>query len=144
VYSLTVEVGEGVGEGVGDGVGVGDGDKVGVGVGVGVGDGVGEDVGATVCVGVGEIELTGEGEGVGTVVTAGVGLKVALTFTPRLQTLLLPFLIQVNSLFFEKTTAPTFLHFPPARGLLAETDSIEEIEIRSVNPIARVRRIREV
>jgi hypothetical protein len=142
VYSLTVEVGEGVGEGVGDGVGVGDGDKVGLGV--GVGDGVGEDVGATVCVGVGEIEITGEGEGVGTIVTAGVGLEVALTFTPRLHTLLLPFLIQVNSLFFEISTAPTFLHFPPARGVLADTDSIEEIEIRSVNPIARVRRIREV
>ena len=113
-------------------------------MGVGIGVGVGEGVGATVCIGVGEIEITGEGEGVGVIVTAGVGLGVALTLTPRLHTPLLPFLIHVNSLFLDITTAPTFLHAPPARGVFAETDSIEEVEIRSVNPIARVRRIREV
>jgi len=139
-----VEVGEGVGVeesvGVGLGVGVGDGDKVGVGVGEGVGVGVGERVGA----GVGGIEITGEGDGVGEIVRTGVGLGTTLTLTPRLHTLLLPFLTQVNSLFFEITTAPIFLHAAPARGVFAETDSIEAIETRSVNPIARVRRISEV
>ena len=140
VYSLTVEVGEGDGVGVGVGEGVGDGDKVGVGVGEGVGVGVGERVG----VGVGGIEITGEGDGVGEIVRTGVGLGITLTLTPRLHTLLLPFLTQVNSLFLEKTTAPTFLHAAPVRGVFAETDSIEAVETRSVNPIARVRRISEV
>ena len=146
VYSLIVEVGEGVGVGVGEGVGVGlgegveDGDKVGVGVGEGVGVGVGVRVG----VGVGGIEITGEGDGVGEIVRTGVGLGTTLTLTPRLHTLLLPFLTQVNSLFLETTTAPTFLHAAPARGVFAETDSMEAVETRSVNPIARVRRISEV
>ena len=148
VYSLTVEVGEGDGVGVGEGVGVGlgvgvgDGDKVGVGVGEGVGVGVG--VGERVGVGVGGIEITGEGDGVGEIVRTGVGLGTTLTLTPRLHTLLLPFLTQVNSLFLEITTAPTFLHAAPARGVFAETDSMEAVETRSVNPIARVRRISEV
>lgn len=144
VYSLIVEVGEGVGVeesvGVGVGEGVGDGDKVGVGVGVGEIVGVGVRVGA----GVGGIEITGEGDAVGEIVRTGVGLGITLTVTPRLHTLLLPFLTQVNSLFLETTTAPTFLHTAPARGVLAETDSIEAVETRSVNPIARVRRISEV
>jgi len=130
VYSLTVEVGEG------DGVGVGVGEGDGVGVGVGEGDGVGA--------GVGGIEITGEGVGVGEIVRTGVGLGTTLTLTPRLHTLLLPFLTQVNSLLFERTTAPTFLHAAPARGAFAETDSMEAVETRSVNPIARVRRISEV
>ncbi len=146
VYSLIVEVGEGVGVeesvGVGVGVGVGDGDKVEVGVGevVGVGVSVGERVGVVV----GGIEITGEGDGVGEIVRTGVGLGTTLTLTPRFQTLLLPFFTQVNSLFLEMTTAPTFLHTAPARGVLAETDSIEAVETRSVNPIARIRRISEV
>lgn len=142
VYSLTVEVGEGDGVGVGEGVGVGLGEGVGDGdkVGVSVGEGVGERVGA----GVGGIEITGEGDGVGEIVRTGVGLGTTLTVTPRLHTLLLPFLTQVNFLFFERTTAPTFLHAAPARGVFAETDSMEAVETRSVNPIARVRRISEV
>ena len=146
VYSLTVEVGEGDGVGDGEdvgvelGVGIGDGDKVGVGVGVGEIVGVGVRVGA----GVGGIEITGEGDAVGEIVRTGVGLGTTLTLTPRFHTLLPPFLTQVNSLFLETTTAPTFLHAAPARGVFAETDSMEAVETRSVNPIARIRRISEV
>lgn len=102
VYSRTVDVGEGVG------VGVGEDDGVGVGEVVGVDDGVG----------VTTLVEEGVGDGVGVGDAAGEG--VTRTVTPRLQTRLFPRLIHVNSLFFETTTAPTFLHDAPARGVFAE------------------------
>jgi hypothetical protein len=42
------------------------------------------------------------------------GEGVTRTATPRLQTRLFPRLMHVNSLFFETTTVPTFLHDAPA------------------------------
>jgi hypothetical protein len=81
---------------------------VGVEIGVGVETGVGIGVGVATCEGVKE----GEGD------TTGDG--VTRTTTPRLQTLLFPRLTQVNSRFLETTTAPTFLHDAPARGVLAD------------------------
>jgi hypothetical protein len=129
VNSRTVGVGEGVG------VGVGVGEEVGVGVGVGVtridGVGVGEGVGATtgVGVGVGEGDATGEG--------------VTRTVTPRLQTRLFPRLTQVNSLFFETTTVPTFLHVAPARGVFAEALVNEPKTKKEEITKTKTRRIRE-
>jgi hypothetical protein len=95
---VTTIVGEGVGEGVGDGLGVGVTTIVGVGEGVGVGVGVGVSTGVEVAIGVGD--AAGEG--------------VTLIATPRLQTLLFPRFMHVNSLFLETTTVPTFLHDAPA------------------------------
>ena len=120
VNSRTVGVGEGVG--VGDGVGVttvvGVGDGVGVTtvVGVGEGVGVGDGVGVTTIVGVGV--TTGVGVAIGIGVATGEG--VTRTVTPRLQARLFPRLTHVNSLFFEITTVPTFLHVAPACGVFAE------------------------
>jgi hypothetical protein len=69
-----------------------------VGVGEGVGVGVGISTGVEVAIGVGD--AAGEG--------------VFRTATPRLQTLLFPRFMHVNSLFLETTTVPTFLHDAPA------------------------------
>ena len=98
VNSRIVDVGEGVGVAVGDGVDVGDGVNDGVGVTTLVEEGVGDGVGVG--------DAAGEG--------------VTRTVTPRLQTRLFPRLTHVNSLFFETTTVPTFLHDAPARGVFAE------------------------
>ena len=120
VNSLTVEVGDG------EGVGVGEADLVGV--------GVGEVVG----VGVALTEATGDGEAIavgvalGDTVVAGDGLLVgvvagvARTVTPLLQTLLLPFLIHLNSFPAAITTAPNFLQVAPVFGVTALALSSEE------------------
>ena len=137
VNSRTVGVGEGVGVAVGVGVttmvgvGVGVGLGVGVGVttidGVGVGDGVGVTIGVGVETGVGD--ATGEG--------------VTRTATPRLQTRLFPRLMQVNSLFFETTTVPTFLHVAPARGVFADALDSEPKTKKEESKKTNARRIYE-
>lgn len=101
-------------------VGVGDG--VGVGVTTIVGEGVGDGVGVGLAITVGEGDGVGVATGVGVVIGVGVatGEGVTRTAIPRLQTRLFPRLTHVNSLFFETTTVPTFLHVAPARGVFAD------------------------
>lgn len=62
------------------------------------------------------------GEGLLVEVVAGV----ARTVTPLLQTLLLPFLIHLNSFPAAITTAPNFLQVAPVFGVTALAPSIEE------------------
>ena len=125
--SRTVGVGEGVGVGVTTIVGVGVGVTTIVGVGVGVE------------VGVGVITIVGVGEGVG----AATGEGVTRTATPRLQTRFFPRLTQVNSLFFETTIFPTFLHDVPARGAFADALGSEPKTKNEESKKTITRRIRE-
>lgn len=97
MYSLTVEVGDGVGVGLGEAVRVGEGD--------GVGDA--------------ETEGVGEAVGVGVTETEGVAVGVTLIVTPLLQTLFVPRLMHLNSLPPDTTTAPNFLQVAPALGVTA-------------------------
>lgn len=97
MYSLTVEVGDGVGVGLGEAVRVGEGD--------GVGDA--------------EAEGVGEAVGVGVTETEGVAVGATLIFTPLLQTLFVPRLMHLNSLPPDTTTAPNFLQVAPALGVTA-------------------------
>jgi hypothetical protein len=107
---------------VGVGVAVGVATIVGVGVTTIVGEGVGDGVGVGLAI------TVGEGDGVGVTTDVGVAIGVGdatgdgvtRTVTPRLQTRLFPRLTHVNSLFFETTTVPTFLHVAPTRGVFAE------------------------
>lgn len=131
MYSLTVEVGDGVGVGLGEAVRVGEGDGVGdaeaEGVGEAVGVGVTETEGVAVAVGAG----VGVGVGVGVEVIVGVddvvgvgdatGVAVGATLivTPLLQTLFVPRLMHLNSLPPDTTTAPNFLQVAPALGVTA-------------------------
>ena len=89
-------------------VGVGDGTGVGVTTGAGVGDAAG--VGGTTVVGAGDATVVGAGVGV----AAGIGFGLAATFTPLLQTSLLPDLMQVyfNPLTVEEVF--NFAHGAPA------------------------------
>ena len=64
--------------------------------------------------------LAGEGLLVGAVA------EVARTVTPLLQTLLLPFLIHLNSFPAAITTAPNFLQVAPVFGVTALALSSEE------------------
>ena len=98
-------------------------------VGVGEGDGVG--VGVTTIVGV------GDGVGVAT------GEGVTRTATPRLQTRFFPRLTHVNSLFFETTIFPTFLHDAPARGAFADALGSEPKTKNEESKKTITRRIRE-
>jgi hypothetical protein len=155
VNSRTVGVGEGdgvgvgvttiVGEGVGDGVGVGlaitVGDGVGVGLAITVGDGVGVGLAITVGEGVGVGVTTGVGVIIGVGVATGEG--VTRTATPRLQTRFFPRLTQVNSLFFETTIFPTFLHDAPARGAFADALGSEPKTKNEESKKTITRRIRE-
>ena len=116
VNSRTVGVGDGVGVGVTTIVGVGVDVTTIVGVGVGLAITVGEGVGVGVTTGVGVIIGVGVAIGVGD----ATGEGATRTATPRLQTRFFPRLTQVNSLFFETTIFPTFLHVTPARGAFAD------------------------
>ena len=127
MYSLTVEVGDGVGVGLGEAVRVGEGDGVGdaeaEGVGEAVGVGVTETEGVAVPVGVGvgvgvEV-IVGVDDVVGVGDATGVAVGATLIFTPLLQTLLVPRLMHLNSLPPDTTTAPNFLQVAPALGVTA-------------------------
>jgi len=127
VYSLTVEVGDGVGVGLGEAVRVGEGDGVGdaeaEGVGEAVGVGVTETEGVAVAVGVGvgvDVEVVvGVDDVVGVGDATGVAVGATLIFTPLLQTLFVPRLMHLNSLPPDTTTAPNFLQVAPALGVTA-------------------------
>ena len=127
MYSLTVEVGDGVGVGLGEAVRVGEGDGVGdaeaEGVGEAVGVGVTETEGVAVAVGVGvgvgvEV-IVGVEDVVGAGDATGVAVGVTLIVTPLLQTLFVPRLMHLNSLPPDTTTVPNFLHVAPALGVTA-------------------------
>lgn len=127
MYSLTVEVGDGVGVGLGEAVRVGEGDGVGdaeaEGVGEAVGVGVTETEGVAVAVGVGvgvgvEV-IVGVDDVVGVGDATGVAVGATLIFTPLLQTLFVPRLMHLNSLPPDTTTAPNFLQVAPALGVTA-------------------------
>ena len=62
----------------------------------------------------------------GEALLVGVVAGVARTVTPLLQTLLLPFLIHLNSFPANIATAPNFLHVAPALGVTALALSSEE------------------
>ena len=96
---------------------------------VGVGEGVG----------VGVTTIVGEGVGIG----ASTGEVVTRTATPRLQTRFLPRLRQVNSLFFETTIFPTFLHVEPARGAFAVALGSEPKTKKEESKKTKTRRICE-
>ena len=127
MYSLTVEVGDGVGVGLGEAVRVGEGDGVGdaeaEGVGEAVGVGVTETEGVAVAVGVGVgvgVEVVvGVDDVVGVGDATGVAVGATLTVTPLLQTLFVPRLMHLNSLPPDTTTAPNFLQVAPALGVTA-------------------------
>jgi len=127
VYSLTVEVGDGVGVGLGEAVRVGEGDGVGDAVAEGVGEAVGVGVTETegvavavgVGVGVGVEVIVGVDDVVGVGDATGVAVGATLIFTPLLQTLFVPRLMHLNSLPPDMTTAPNFLHVAPALGVTA-------------------------
>ena len=127
MYSLTVEVGDGVGVGLGEAVRVGEGDGVGdaetEGVGEAVGVGVTETEGVAVAVGVGvgvgvEV-IVGVDDVVGVGDATGIAVGATLIFTPLLQTLFVPRLMHLNSLPPDTTTAPNFLQVAPALGVTA-------------------------
>lgn len=127
MYSLTVEVGDGVGVGLGEAVRVGEGDGVGdaeaEGVGEAVGVGVTETEGVAVAVGVGvgvgvEV-IVGVEDAVGAGDATGVAVGATLIVTPLLQTLFVPRLMHLNSLPPDTTTAPNFLQVAPALGVTA-------------------------
>lgn len=127
MYSLTVEVGDGVGVGLGEAVRVGEGDGVGdaeaEGVGEAVGVGVTETEGVAVAfevgVGVGVEVIVGVEDAVGVGDATGVAVGATLIFTPLLQTLFVPRLMHLNSLPPDTTTAPNFLQVAPALGVTA-------------------------
>lgn len=127
MYSLTVEVGDGVGVGLGEAVRVGEGDGVGdaeaEGVGEAVGVGVTETEGVAVAVGVGVgvgvDAIVGVEDAVGVGDATGVAVGVTLIVTPLLQTLFVPRLMHLNSLPPDTTTAPNFLQVAPALGVTA-------------------------
>ena len=129
MYSLTVEVGDGVGVGLGEAVRVGEGDGVGdaetegvgeaVGVGVTETEGVAVAVGVGVGVGVGVEVIVGVEDAVGVGDATGVAVGATLIFTPLLQTLFVPRLMHLNSLPPDTTTAPNFLQVAPAIGVTA-------------------------
>lgn len=127
MYSLTVEVGDGVGVGLGEAVRVGEGDGVGdaeaEGVGEAVGVGVTETEGVAVAVevgvGVGVEVIVGVEDAVGVGDATGVAVGATLIVTPLLQTLFVPRLIHLNSLPPDTTTAPNFLQVAPALGVTA-------------------------
>lgn len=127
MYSLTVEVGDGVGVGLGEAVRVGEGDGVGDAeterVGEAVGVGVTETEGVAVAVGVGvgvDVEVVvGVDDVVGVGDATGVAVGATLIFTPLLQTLFVPRLMHLNSLPPDTTTAPNFLQVAPALGVTA-------------------------
>jgi len=135
----------GVGEGVGVGVGVGVTTIVGVGVTTIVGEGVGNGVGVGLAITVGEGVGVGVTTGVGVIIGVGVatGEGVTRTATPRLQTRFFPRLTQVNSLFFETTIFPTFLHDAPARGAFADALGSEPKTKNEESKKTITRRIRE-
>jgi hypothetical protein len=135
----------GVGEGVGVGVGVGVTTIVGVGVTTIVGEGVGNGVGVGLAITVGEGVGVGVRTGVGVIIGVGVatGEGVTRTATPRLQTRFFPRLTQVNSLFFETTIFPTFLHDAPARGAFADALGSEPKTKNEESKKTITRRIRE-
>ena len=141
--SRTVGVGEGEGVGVGDGVGVG----MTTIVGEGVGDGVGVGLAMTVGEGDGVGVTTGVGVTAGVAVAIGVGVATAegvtRIATPRLQTRFFPRLTQVNSLFFETTIFPTFLHVAPARGAFADALGSEPKTRKAESMKTKTRRICE-
>ena len=62
----------------------------------------------------------------GDALLVGVVAGVARTVTPLLQTLLLPFLIHLNSFPAAITTAPNFLQVAPVFGVTALALSSEE------------------
>ena len=127
MYSLTVEVGDGVGVGLGEAVRVSEGDGVGdaetEGVGEAVGVGVTETEGVAVAVevgvGVGVEEIVGVDDVVGVGDATGIAVGATLIFTPLLQTLFVPRLMHLNSLPPDTTTAPNFLQVAPALGVTA-------------------------
>jgi hypothetical protein len=135
----------GVGEGVGVGVGVGVTTIVGVGVTTIVGEGVGNGVGVGLAITVSEGVGVGVTTGVGVIIGVGVatGEGVTRTATPRLQTRFFPRLTQVNSLFFETTIFPTFLHDAPARGAFADALGSEPKTKNEESKKTITRRIRE-
>ncbi len=135
----------GVGEGVGVGVGVGVTTIVGVGVTTIVGEGVGNGVGVGLAITVGEGVGVGIRTGVGVIIGVGVatGEGVTRTDTPRLQTRFFPRLTQVNSLFFETTIFPTFLHVAPARGAFADALGSEPKTRKEESKKTKTRRICE-
>lgn len=127
MYSLTVEVGDGVGVGLGEAVRVGEGDGVGDAVAEGVGEAVGVGVTETegvavavgVGVGVGVEVIVGVEDAVGVGDATGVAVGATLIVTPLLQTLFVPRLMHLNSLPPDTTTAPNFLQVAPALGVTA-------------------------
>jgi hypothetical protein len=96
---------------------------------VGIGEGVG----------IGVTTIVGEGVGIG----ASTGEGVTRTDTPRLQTRFFPRLTQVNSLFFETTIFPTFLHVAPARGAFADALGSEPKIRKAESMKTKTRRICE-
>ena len=120
-------------EGVIEGVGVGV--ALGVALAVGVGEGVIEGVGVGVALGV----ALGVTRGVGEI----VGRAGFRTTTPRFQTRLLPFFIQVNSRPLKVSLAPNFLQVAPAFGVTAcagERFAKKKLERASTANALRIRR----